>query len=385
MGVKVYLIERKLKKDAKDRHLYLKFHPAIPNPKKPGSTTKWESLGLKIYPKARDPLTKQHNKETRNRADLLKQKRENELNKPEVYTEWEREQLRLNELGEKDFVAYFKELAFKRRKSNHDNWMSCLNYVIEFFGESFPFKGLNTIKVEAFKEYLLTTPTKRSNTKTLAHNSAVSYFNKFKAALNQAYQDGILQEDLARRVKGIPPQDVQREFLTIGELQRLYDTPCNYPILKQAALFSALTGLRFSDIQRLTWKDIRETEKGYSLRIIQKKTKTPQTLDISTQARELMGEKGESEAKVFEGLKYSAYHNKYLFQWLGAAGITKDITFHCFRHTFAVIQLSNGTDIYTVSKMLGHKDLKTTQVYAKIVDSLKREAADKMNFLKIKD
>jgi len=60
------------------------------------------------------------------------------------------------------------------------------------------------------------------------------------------------------------------------------------------------------------------------------------------------------------------------------AGITKDITFHCFRHTYATLQLSYGTDIYTVSKMLGHKELKTTQIYAKIIDQAKREAANKI-------
>ena len=81
---------------------------------------------------------------------------------------------------------------------------------------------------------------------------------------------------------------------------------------------------------------------------------------------------------VFEGLKYSAYHNKHLFQWIGAAGITKNITFHSFRHTYATLQLFHGTDIYTVSKMLGHKDLKTTQIYAKIVDDTKRKAANKI-------
>jgi site-specific recombinase XerD len=91
-----------------------------------------------------------------------------------------------------------------------------------------------------------------------------------------------------------------------------------------------------------------------------------------------LNEPGEPTAKVFDGLEYSAYQNKHLFQWIGAAGITKDITFHCFRHTFATLQLFNGTDIYTVSKMLGHKDLKTTQIYAKIVDETKREAANKI-------
>ncbi len=81
---------------------------------------------------------------------------------------------------------------------------------------------------------------------------------------------------------------------------------------------------------------------------------------------------------VFEGLKYSAYQNKHLFQWIGAAGITKNITFHCFRHTYATLLLSYGTDLYTISKMLGHKNPKTTQVYAKIFDEAKRTAANKI-------
>ena len=81
---------------------------------------------------------------------------------------------------------------------------------------------------------------------------------------------------------------------------------------------------------------------------------------------------------MFEGLKYSAYLNKLLRNWIQSAGITKHITFHCFRHTYATLQLFNGTDIYTVSKMLGHKDLKTTQVYIKIVDAAKREATNRI-------
>lgn len=113
------------------------------------------------------------------------------------------------------------------------------------------------------------------------------------------------------------------------------------------------------------------------------KPKSVEVLPISEQAYSFT--KGTENPKdmpqdenVFDGLKYSAYHNKFLFQWIGAAGITKNITFHCFRHTYATLQLFNGTDIYTVSKMLGHKDLKTTQVYAKIVDEAKRTAANKI-------
>ena len=101
-------------------------------------------------------------------------------------------------------------------------------------------------------------------------------------------------------------------------------------------------------------------------------------LPISKQAFSLLGERGNPNDKVFEGLTYSAYTNKHLFQWIGSAGITKDITFHCFRHTFAILQLDKGTDIYTVSKMLGHKDLKTTQIYAKVLDKNKRKASERI-------
>jgi integrase len=137
--------------------------------------------------------------------------------------------------------------------------------------------------------------------------------------------------------------------------------------------------LRFSDIQKLVWSEVQYSElEGYYLRFTQQKTKGVEVLPISEQAFKLLGERKEQNVKVFEGLIYSAYMNVQLKQWLLKAGITKDITFHCFRHTFATLQLLHGTDIYTVSKMLGHRDLKTTQIYAKIVDEKKREAANRI-------
>ena len=390
MATKVSLRQKKISKGRKS--LYLDFHPAIPHPKpflnkktgKMVTTTRREFLGLYIYEKAKTPINKQHNTEILKIGESIRQKRENFLNKPEIYSQFEKEQLRLKELSEQCFIEYFTKLANKRKDSNRLSWFSALKYLDNFTNGSLKFADLNQKFLEDFKEYLLTTKSNKSNKTTLSQNSAVSYFNKVKAALKQANIDGVLQYDLNAKVKPIKAVETRREHLTLDELNKLVKTPCNYVLLKRAALFSALTGLRFSDIKKMTWGELEYINgQGYFLNFNQKKTKGVEVLPISEQAYGFT--EGAENPKdmpqdkhVLEGLKYSAYNNKHLFQWIGAAGITKDITFHCFRHTFATLQLYNGTDIYTVSKMLGHKDLKTTQVYAKIVDEAKRTAANKI-------
>ncbi len=380
MVTKVTLRQKSISKERKS--LYLDFYPAIPHPKT-GKPTRREFLGLYIFENP-NPIDKQHNTETLKIANSIKQKRENYLNKPEIYSQYEKKQLKIKELGEQNFVEYFRILANKRKASNHDNWVSALNYLENFTNGNLKFADLNEKFLEDFKEYLLTTKSNRSTEKTLSQNSAVSYFNKVKAALKQAYKDGILQQDLNAKIKPIKAAETRREYLTIDELNKLVKTLCNNPLLKRAALFSALTGLRFSDIQKMVWGELEYIEgQGYLLKFSQKKTKGVEDLPISEQAYSFTN--GAENPKdmpqdkpVFEGLKYSAYHNKHLFQWIGAAGITKNITFHNFRHTFATLQLFKGTDIYTISKMLGHKDLKTTQIYTKVVDEAKRKAANKI-------
>jgi integrase len=358
--------------------LYLDFYPAIPHPVT-GEPTRRDFLGLHLFDKVKNPIDKQHNKETLQLAEQIRQKRENHLNKPEIYSEFEKEQLKLKEQGEKNFVEYFKTLADKRKASNHDNWVSACNYLETFTKGNLKFADLNERFCNEFKDYLLTTKSNKSNKVTLAQNSAVSYFNKLKASLKQAYKDGHLSSDLNAKIEPIKQAETRRNFLTLEELNSLVKTECNNPLLKRAALFSALTGLRFSDIKNLVWGELEYIEgNGYFIKFKQQKTKGVEMLPISEQANSLLGERKEPTNRVFEGLTYSAYENKHLYQWIGAAGITKNITFHCFRHTFATLQLSKGTDIYTVSKMLGHRELKTTQIYAKIIDQTKREAADKI-------
>ena len=383
MAIKVKLRHKPI--SGKRLSLYLDFYPAISHPET-GESTRREFLGLYIFDKAKSPIDKakspidkQHNKETLQLAEQIRLKRENHLNKPEIYTGYEKEQLKIKELGEQNFVEYFKMLADKRKASNHDNWISAYNYLETFTNGKLKFADLNEKFCNAFKEYLLTIKSNRSSKTTLSQNSAVSYFNKLKATIKQAYKDGYLQNDLNGKIEPIKQAETRRNFLTIEELNSLAKTECNNPLLKRAALFSALTGLRFSDIKKLVWGEINYSkEQGYFIQFTQQKTKGVEVLPISKQAYNLLGEPKESTIKVFEGLIYSAYENKHLYQWIGAAGITKNITFHCFRHTFATLQLSKGTDIYTVSKMLGHRELKTTQIYAKIIDQTKREAADKI-------
>ncbi|GET28780.1 site-specific integrase [Prolixibacter sp. SD074] len=381
MTIKVKLRQRKISNGRKS--LYLDFYPAIPHPKT-GKDTRREFLKMYLIEKPRTPIEKSHNSDTLRIAESIRQKRENLLNKPEIYSQYEKEQLRIKELGEQCFVAYFRKLADKRQNSNHDNWVSALNYLEAYTGGTKKFSDLNERFFNDFKEYLLDAKSKRSKKVRISKNTAVSYFNKIKAALKQAFHDGILQTDLNSKIQPIKAAETRREFLTLEELNRLVKTPCNDDLLKRAALFSALTGLRFSDIQKMIWGELEYIEgQGYFLNFDQKKTKGVEVLPISEQAYNLTEgttnpKDMPQDEKVFDGLKYSAYQNKHLFQWIGAAGITKDITFHCFRHTYATLQLSNGTDIYTVSKMLGHKDLKTTQIYAKIVDQAKRDAANKI-------
>lgn len=358
--------------------LYLDFYPAIPHPET-GKPTRREFLGLYIFNKPHTPIDRQHNTDVMRIAESIRQKRDNFLNKPEIYSQYEKEQLRLKELGEMNFVEYFKKLAYQRKESNHANWISALNYLNEFTNGKLKFTDLNERYFDDFKEYLLTTKSRRSNKTALSRNSAVSYFNKVKATLKQAYRDGILQTDLNARIEPIKAAETRREYLTIEELNRLVKTPCSIPLLKNAALFSALTGLRFSDISKLVWSEVQYSElEGYYLQFRQKKTKGVEFLPISEQAFLLLGERKEPTTKVFEGLKYSAYMNIHLKEWIFRAEITKDITFHSFRHTFATLQLSHGTDIYTVSKLLGHKDLKTTQIYVKIIDKDKQKAVNKI-------
>jgi integrase len=244
-----------------------------------------------------------------------------------------------------------------------------------FAGEYLPFSKIDNRLAEDFRMFMLSAPCGGTKSGIVSRNTAATYFSIFKAALKQAFVDGYLTVDLSAKIKGIQGQESRREYLTVEELNTLAATHCERDVLKRAALFSALTGLRHCDIQKLRWKEISMDGNQIRLHFTQQKTKGVEYTPISEQALKLCGEPRKPEQLVFEDLPDPSWISRPLKQWVEAAGIKKKITFHCFRHSFATLQLSNGTDIYTVSKMLGHTNVKTTQIYAKVVDEKKNKAA----------
>ena len=168
-------------------------------------------------------------------------------------------------------------------------------------------------------------------------------------------------------------------YLTIDEVRLLARTECHYPSVKRAFLFSCLTGLRRSDIKRLKWKDVYAQDNFTRIIFNQKKTNGLEYLDLAPEAVELMGERGKPDDNVFDWINSPHETNSTLREWCMGAGIKKHITFHCLRHSFASLLLENGVDIYTIKSLMGHTNVKTTQIYTHIVDAAKEKAANTLH------
>jgi integrase len=381
MTIKVTL--RKKSISGERQSLYLDFYPAIVDAKT-GQPTRREFLKMYVHTKAKTAAEKEHNAEQLETAEQIRLNRQNYFNKPEIYQAHEKQMLAEKEKQNQCFVAYFKALIAKKDTGISARWRPALLYMEQYTGGTWKFADINASTVNDLKGYYLKATSIKSNKAKLNHNTASTYFNKVRAALKRAHADGYLKTNVSAAVETIKPRDTRREFVTSAELSALLRTPCTNEVLKRAALFSALTGLRFSDIKNLTWAEVRKSAEGYYLTFRQQKTKGEEIHPISKQSYTLTGGHDNlaqmpREQPVFKGLEYSTQLNRHLHAWISAAGIARKITFHSFRHTYAVLQLEAGTDIYTVSKLLTHRDLKTTQIYAKVQNAAKRRAADKVS------
>ena len=313
-------------------------------------------------------------------ADNVRILRQREYDNAELYSDTEQAMVEKKARGQADFIEYFGKQAAKRHKNDSKsigvNWDRAHDLLKIFTKEKpLPFAQIDMHLIESFRDFLLKAPRGGNKSGTISQNTASTYFTLFKAALHQAFIDSYFDVDIAAKVKGISGVESRREYLTIEELNKLAATPCEYPMLKKAAFFSALTGLRHSDIRKMTWKELFVEGDHYRINFTQRKTGGVENMPISEQAYLICGEPAEPDRLVFEGLQDPSWINRPVKKWIEAAGIKKHITFHCFRHSYATNQLTEGTDLYTVSKMLGHTNIRTTQIYAKVVDSKKEEAA----------
>lgn len=319
----------------------------------------YEYLRLYLVPeKTRED--KRKNKETLQLAEAIRAKRVVEYHEGRYGFETSGQDNTL-------LFDYFHVQAKDHKGKTVRSWYNCLQYLEQYETRSnVTFSDVTSEWVQGFREYL--------EAQELSQNSKALYFSKLRACINRAYKDGIITDNPLKRVRSIKHEESKREHLTIEEVQRLAETDCDNDIVKRAFLFSCLTGLRRSDIEQLQWSDVHKEGDYTRITFRQRKTGGQEYLDITHEARELMGEEQGEEELVFDHLPYPANTNTFIKVWTARAGIRKHITFHSARHTFATMMLTLGTDLYTVSKLLGHKDIKTTEIYAKIVDKGKQEA-----------
>ena len=252
-----------------------------------------------------------------------------------------------------------------------------------FRGDYIAFRDVDKEFLSEFTDYLRQMPkaSKYGVLKTggrLSNNSVVSYYGTLRTAINRAYKEGIItvnptkEFDFASKVRQEPSR---REYLTLDELKTLINTECRHEIVKRAFLFSCLCGLRVSDIRKLRWCDLQRSSGRVRIEITMQKTKEPLYLPISDEALKWLPERSEANGSDFIfPLTHEGTVNDTLQHWAKVAGITKHISFHVARHTHATMMLTLGADLYTVSKLLGHKNIATTQIYAKIVDKKKEKA-----------
>ncbi len=348
---KVTLREKKLSSGKVS--LYLDFYPPIIHPVT-GKQTRREFTGLLLTGNKKVDAASRHTAEL-----LLSQRRLDVHNDDLGFMDKTKQNANLLEI--------FLSEVDKREGKTYDVWLSSYSYLRGFIGsDEYRFKDVNVAWCDEYRQYMI-------GHKKLAHNSASLYFSKFKAVLRHAYKLDYTAVNFADKVDAITMKAGHPVHLSSKERTRLYEDYKKQKetiVLQRAALFSMFTGLRFTDIMRLEWSNVE----GNTIHFEQKKTGTHETIIMPEQAREFM----QGKDRPFEGLAYRSEITWMIRTWLQAVGIDKQVTFHSFRHTYAVWALENGDDIYTVSKGLGHSSVATTENrYAQFTDRMKAKSAER--------
>jgi integrase len=311
-------------------------------------------------------------KETMRLAEIARAKRAQQL----FSEEWK---LVSQVSGRQSLYSYIVENSDKKKIERCKSIRSSLNYLGKYpGGKTIQLCQITEIWFTDYQEWLK---------KQVALNTADTYMSILRIALNSAVRRNILPRNPVLNVPRIKAPQKRIVWLNPDELKNLAKTKSDFDAgeeMVRAFLFACYTGLRISDMRTLKWGDIERNP----MQIVkqQEKTKEQAYIPLSASAWALINDEKDHEKNtpVFPRL-HGKKHGHYarLKQWGKAAGITKEMGWHVARHTFAVLALEGGCDIYTLSKLLGHTDVNTTQIYAQATDKMKRAAVDALPAVEI--
>lgn len=268
--------------------------------------------------------------------------------------------------------AYIAGIEAEFRAAGHKSYADTLGKIRNWlakYGKDIPLGRVDRDYLVGFKLYMAD---------KLAASTVFVLFSNLGSILNRAYREDLIPYNPMSKLE--PAQKAQkpestRDFLTLDEVRKLAATDYPFPDIKSAFLFACFTGLRMSDIIKLDWSMIGDTAEG-GLQVQERQTKTGKIVYVPLSANALAWlPERRMEGKVWL-LPSQQEISRHIREWTKGAGMTKRVTFHVARHTYATLLLTYGTDIYTVSSLLGHRSVVTTQIYAKIVDDKKRKAVD---------
>lgn len=255
-----------------------------------------------------------------------------------------------------------------------NNYKFQMNKLREFRADA-TFDEIDSTFIREYENHLITS--KKNNKNTVIKSKVF-----IKTMLNEAKKEGLITSHI---FDNIPINRItgNRSFLDIDEVRKLHnlydknELPANKNNVLRYFLFACYSGLRYQDMKNLAWKHIQDRS---WINIVMHKTKEAVRIPIIEAAQKLLPDNPASiqSLKVFRVFTDQPT-NRYLKDIASHAGINKRISFHSARHTFATLALDSGMSIETVSKILGHTEIKTTQIYARIRDGKKANEMKKID------
>ena len=268
---------------------------------------------------------------------------------------------------DKDNATFQKRVGTDRVKGTYMARVRARNHVAAFIKANYKRSDLSMLELtpDFIKEFAVFLSTDRG----LQNGSIWTNCMWLKGVVMRAHFNGLIPRNPFAQFH-ISPNIKEREYLTEEELKTLMthefaDAKLSY--IRDIFVFASFTALSFVDVKELTTDDIVEVNGEKWILSKRHKTKVPfqvKLLDIPLQIIRRY-EEFQTDKSIFPNLNYWSIC-KPLKKMIKECGITKDISFHCARHGFATLALSKGMPIESVSRVLGHTNIVTTQLYAKI-------------------